>query len=191
MKYLLVVALLLFLSLPLHAQVEGKIFPDMEAETIGDEVLTLPDDTRGKITLVGLAFSKKSEKDLNTWLSPVYNAFLRQKSAGAPSLFARAAYDVNVYFIPMFTGLKVAAAGMAKNKAVENIDKLLHPYILFYRGKLKPYKKALDLNEKKVPYFFVLDGRGKIIYATSGRCNDGKMAHIQNLVDNQSGGTRR
>ena len=191
MKYLLVIATILFLSPQLYAQVERKTFPDMEAETIGDEVLTLPEDIRGKITLVGLAFSKKSEKDLNTWLSPVYNAFLRQKSSNAPSLFASAAYDVNVYFIPMFTGLKVVAAGMAKNKAVENIDKLLHPYILFYKGKLKPYRKALDLSEKNVPYFFVIDEQGEIIYATSGRCNDGKMAHIQNLVDNQSKGTSR
>ncbi|MEO0334725.1 MAG: hypothetical protein AAF223_24130, partial [Bacteroidota bacterium] len=54
------------------SSVINQPFPEMQAETVDDEVINLPKDTKGRITLVGLAYSKKSEKDLNSWMSPVY-----------------------------------------------------------------------------------------------------------------------
>jgi len=84
-----------------HAQVIGKIFPDMEAETIEDNKVKLPDNVKGKYTLLGLAYSKKSEDELNSWFQPVFQKFI-QKNKG---LFEGFGYDVNVYFIPMFTGI--------------------------------------------------------------------------------------
>jgi hypothetical protein len=109
-----------------QAQVIGKIFPIMEAETIEDKKVILPTDTKGKYTLVGLAYSKKSEDDLNGWFSPVYNKFVRK----AEGMLAGMGYDVNVYFVPMFTGVNAAATGTAKKKALKNTDPILLPYIL-------------------------------------------------------------
>ena len=40
------------------------------------KLVDLPNDTKGKYTLLGLAFSKKSEDDLNTWVEPVYWKFI-------------------------------------------------------------------------------------------------------------------
>ncbi|MEL7005255.1 MAG: hypothetical protein AAFN93_21355, partial [Bacteroidota bacterium] len=161
-----------------HAQV-GNQFPDLEAETIDNDPIALPNDTKGKYTLLGLAYSKKSESDLNTWFSPVFNKFIK-KSTG---VFGGFSYDVNVYFVPMFTGVKAAAAGTAKRKAAKNIDPKLLPYILFYKGKLKPYKESLSFSKKDVPYFFVLDENGKIIHATSGAYSDDKMDKIEELLE--------
>ncbi|GAA0892243.1 hypothetical protein GCM10009122_19220 [Fulvivirga kasyanovii] len=161
------------------AQVVGNNFPALEAETVEDAVVNLPEDTKGKYTLLGMAYSKKSEDDLNTWFSPVYNKFIRENAG----LFSSFGYDVNVYFIPMFTGINAAATGTAKNKALKNIDPKLLPYILFYKGKLKPYKEALEFEKKDVPYFFVLDKSGKIIYATSGKYTEDKMSEIEALLE--------
>ena len=83
-----------------YAQV-GKQFPDLSAETVDDDPIVLPNDTKGKYTLLGLAYSKKSEGDLNTWFNPVFNKFIK-KSTG---VFGAFSYDVNVYFVPMFTGV--------------------------------------------------------------------------------------
>ena len=49
------------------AQVTGKMFPDLEAETVEDKKVKLPEATKGKYTLLGLAYSKKSEDELNSW----------------------------------------------------------------------------------------------------------------------------
>ena len=160
-------------------QIIGKSFPDMDAENVEDEAVSLPTDTNGKYTLLGLAYSKKSESDLNTWFSPVFGKFI-QKNEG---IFGGFGYDVNVYFIPMFTGVNATATGTAKKKAAKNIDPQLLPYILFYKGKLKPYKDALAFEKKDVPYFFVLDEKGKVVYATSGAYSESKMDEIEEALE--------
>ena len=163
----------------LHAQVIGNQFPDMEAETIEDKKVLLPDDTKGKYTLLGLAYSKKSEDELNTWFSPVYNKFVRK----AEGMLAGMGYDVNVFFVPMFTGVNAAATGTAKKKALKNVDPLLLPNILFYKGDLKPYKESLDFDKRDTPYFFVLDAEGKIVYATSGAFSQSKLDAIEESIE--------
>jgi hypothetical protein len=162
-----------------HAQVIGKQFPDMEAETVEDKKVNLPGDTKGKYTLLGLAYSKKSEDELNSWFSPVYNKFIKK----ATGMMAGMGYDVNVYFVPMFTGVNAAATGTAKKKALKNVDPQLLPYILFYKGELKTYKEALDFEKRDIPYFFVLDAEGKIVYATSGRFTEDKLDEVEESIE--------
>jgi hypothetical protein len=175
------VAIVFFLTTHAIAwgQVVGKAFPTMTAETVDDKKVLLPESVRGKFTLIGLAYSKKSEDELNSWFQPVFGKFI-QKSKG---LFSGFSYDVNVYFVPMFTGVNAAATGTAKRKAAKNIDPQLLPYVLFYKGELKTYKDALDFEKRDIPYFFVLDPQGKIVYATSGRYDDAKMEAIEEKIE--------
>lgn len=179
MKSLSFVVFGLMLSLAVRAQVTGKMFPDMEAETVEDKRVKLPQETKGKYTLLGLAYSKKSEEELNSWFQPVFEKFI-QKTSGVLAGFS---YDVNVYFVPMFTGVNAAATGTAKRKALKNIDPQLLPYVLFYKGELKPYKDALDFEKKDIPYFFVLDPEGKIVHATSGKYTDAKMDKVESVME--------
>ena len=172
-------AVLMALSFYVDAQVVGKTFPDLQAETVDDRKVNLPQDTKGKFTLLGLAYSKKSEDELNSWFNPVFSSFI-QKTKGLMSGFG---YDVNVYFVPMFTGVNAAATGTAKKKAAKDIDPQLLPYLLFYKGELKPYKEALDFEKKDIPYFFVLNAEGKIVYATSGKYTDEKMEAIEAVIE--------
>jgi len=180
MKRLFLTIVVLALAFDLSAQVVGKMFPGMEAETVEDKKVTLPRDTKGKYTLLGLAYSKKSEDELNSWFSPVFSTFI-QKNTGA--LAQGMDYDVNVYFVPMFTGINAAATGTAKKKAIKNVDPQLLPYILFYKGELKTYKEALDFEKKDIPYFFVLDKDGKIVYATSGKFSEDKLSEIEDHIE--------
>ncbi len=176
---ILLSSLILVFSTSLSAQVIGTVFPAMEAETVDDVKVILPDHVKGKYTLVGLAYSKKSEDELNGWFQPVFTKFI-QKNKG---LFESFGYDVNVYFIPMFTGINAAATGTAKKKAIKNVDPQLLPYLLFYKGELKTYKEALDFEKKDIPYFFVLDKEGKIIYATSGKYTVKKLDEVEEVLE--------
>lgn len=179
---LLALVTLTMLSASAVAQLVGTAFPTIEAETVEDKIITLPEDAQDRITLVAMAYSKKAEKDLNSWLSPLFNTFVQQKVSDG-GLFGSFAYDVDVYIVPMFTGIKAAAEGTAKRKAAKNLDARLIPYVLFYKGKLKPYKKALEFDKKDVPYLFLLDGSGNIVYATSGGYSSKKMSAIEEKVD--------
>jgi hypothetical protein len=168
------------LAIMAEAQIVGKLFPEMVAETVEDKKVNLPLDVKGKYTLLGLAYSKKSEDDLNTWFNPVFTTFI-QKNTGQMAGFN---YDVNVYFIPMFTGINAAATGTAKRKAMKKVDPQLLPYILFYKGELKKYKDELDFEKKDIPYFFILDANGKIVFATNGAYSDAKMESIEAVIEN-------
>lgn len=179
MRFISLSVVLLAFSLTTSAQVIGKIFPDMNAETVEDKIVSLPNDTKGKYTLLGLAYSKKSEDELNGWFEPIFSKFI-QKTTG---LMAGFGYDVNVYFIPMFTGINAAATGTAKRKAIKKVDPQLLPYILFYKGELKHYKDELDFEKKDIPYFFVLDKDGKIIFATSGAYSESKLDQVEEVIE--------
>jgi hypothetical protein len=165
------------------AQVVGSQFPVMNTSTADGIVVDLPSDTNGKFTLLGLAFSKKSEDDLNTWMEPVFWKFIDKPEGKIDQLFGNgSSYDVNAYFVPMFTGIKTAATKTAKRQALKKMDSRLIPSILFYKGKLKPYKESLDFQQKDIPDFFVLDKNGKIVYAASGRYTPEKMAKVEEIV---------
>ncbi|MFN5169947.1 MAG: TlpA family protein disulfide reductase [Cyclobacteriaceae bacterium] len=178
MKALLLCALVGF-SWTCAGQVIGSAFPQMPTETVDDKKVTLPNDTKGKYTLLGLAYSKKAEDELNTWFNPVFNKFIKK----AGGLMEGMGYDVNVYFVPMFTGVNAAATGTAKRKALKNTDPQLLPYILFYKGELKTYKEALDFEKRDTPYFFVLDEQGVIRFATSGAFTEDKLDQVEEAID--------
>ncbi|WP_436516197.1 hypothetical protein [Ekhidna sp. To15] len=171
-------SLLLFVGHHSVGQV-GNTFPDMEAETLTNEFVNLPADISDKYSLIGLAYSKKAEDYLKGWFEPVYNQFIYKNPNPGPFDFS---FDVNTYFIPMFTGAKRPAYKKVMNKLKKTIDKRMQPNVLFYKGTLKEYKDALNFDGKDLPYFYVLDPEGKIVYTTSGRFTQRKMQEITDAV---------
>jgi len=155
-------------------------FPNMEVSNLKDERIFIPQDTKGKFTLLGLAYSKKSEDELVTWFNPVYQTFIHKSSK--PSLFG-GDYDVNTYFIAMFSGVNAAALGSVKKKMRANSDPELEPHLLFYKGEIKSFKQNLKLDRKDTPYFFVLDEDGNIVHSTSGAFTQAKMDAIEEFLD--------
>ncbi len=158
----------------------AKQFPNLDGENLVNGFFSIPSDLNGKYTLIALAFSKKSEKALKTWFQPTYNQFIYKPET--PSLFA-GNYDVNVYFVPMFTGAKRPAYQKSMEKVSETLDPKLHPHVLFYKGTIKEYKNALDFDGKDIPYFYVLDPDGNIIHSTSGIYSERKMQAIVDAVE--------
>ncbi len=141
-----------------------------------DKTVSIPNNTKGKFTLVGMAYSKDAEEDLKTWLNPVYNKFIAKTGMMDMDL------DVNLFFIPMFAGVKTSVAEQAKKKLKSGTDKAFYPHILFYKGELKTYSDALGFDRKDTGYFFVLDRNGKIVYATSGKFKQDKLDEIEDII---------
>ncbi|MDH5608997.1 MAG: mitochondrial ATPase complex subunit ATP10 [Cyclobacteriaceae bacterium] len=163
----------------LAAQV-NQTFPYMEGESLTHSIVNLPKDLAGKYSVLGLAFSKKSEDYLKSWFQPAYSQFIYKPET--PSLFS-GNYDVNVYFVPMFTGAKRPAYEKVMENVSKTIDERLLPYVLFYQGSMKEYRDALGFDGKEIPYFYVLDPAGKIIYTTSGMYTDEKMQEILDVLE--------
>lgn len=178
MKYIL--STLLAMSFTWASAQVGDVFPLMEGESLRYDTINIPADLNGKYSLIALAFSKKSEEDLGSWFNPMYNQFLVEPD---PNAFFSFEYDINLYIIPMFTGAKRAAYKGTMRKVQETVAPELQPYVLFYKGTLKDYKQALNFDGKDLPYFYVLDPEGKIIYTTSGKYSRTKMQEIVDILE--------
>ena len=166
---------LLYTSFITKAQI-GIQFPEIIVKTLDDREVNVPKDIKGKHAFIAVAFKRKAEADMTSWLPHVYYKFIAKTG-----MFDKL-YDVNVYIIPMFSGTKKEVAELAKKKLKKETDETLFPYVLFYKGKLKKYTDALGIKDKKLPYFFLLDKNGKIIYHTSGRWTYKKMEKIEDLL---------
>lgn len=150
----------------------GLVFPTLNGETLHKKNITIPDDVKGKYTLLGLAYSQKAEDDLKTWYIPAYNKFI------AKTGMMDDMYDVNIYFVPMFSGAKKVAKPKAMKELEKKSDSKIHPYVLFYAGDLSPYRDQLKMNSKSEPYFYLLDSAGRIVWTVSG---DFKQEYFDNL----------
>jgi hypothetical protein len=165
------------------AEVVGTMFPQMTCENYNGKEINLPTDTKGKYTLLAMAFSTAAENDLKTWINPIYNKFIVKVDASEADVFdVHIDYDVNLYFIPMFTGFNKLASSQSKDKIKSKTDKELYPYLLFYDGG-KTYNEELDFKKRDVPYFFVLDKTGKVAYTTSGKYDDKKLEKILDIIE--------
>jgi hypothetical protein len=162
----------------LHSQTDliGKEFLEITGETLLDDLISIPTNTMGKYTIIGMAYSRDAESDLKTWLNPVYNKFIAKTGMFDMDI------EVNLFFIPMFTGTNIPIAGQAKKKLKEDTDKAFYPHIVFYKGELKTYKKELEFDKKDTGYFFLLDPDGKIAYATSGKFHQKKLDEIDKIL---------
>lgn len=160
-KWLVLGAILCLGFLP-----SGRPFPNMQLKTLDGKVKTFPNDLKGKFALIGMAYSIKAQEDLYTWIDP------------AGSLAANPLIPVNLYFIPMTGEIKNLSQEKIMNKIKSNLDKSLHPHVLIYQEDPSPYIKSLDMKDKNIPYFFVVDPNGKITYVTSGRYTEAKMDMI-------------
>ena len=95
------IVLSLLLPISIFAQ-NGKKFPSIEGETLKDKKVVLPQDTKGKFTLIAVAYSKKSDDLLKGWYSPMYRTFVEPPEV---AFIPTDDYDVNMYFVALLKGI--------------------------------------------------------------------------------------
>jgi hypothetical protein len=162
------------LALNFNAQ-KGKTFPTVIGISLTEQSMSLP-IKNGKYSIVAIAFNKAAEDELKRWLNPLYDVFMN-KDKGKNSMST--VHDVNFFFVPLIGGLK-----MVSNKFKETTDKAFWPYIMDTdKWDIKVQQKSLDIEDGKVPYFFVLDKDGKIIEMQSGKFSDDKVDVLEEAVE--------
>jgi hypothetical protein len=171
MKRAVIFCSIFFAANSMFAQV-GKQFPEMQGELLDGKTLTLP-TTTGKKTLVGLAYSSKAEDALKSWYQPMHDKFIAKKGMFDDQI------DIETYFVAMYIGLKQTAYEATIKKLKESNRKDLYGHLLFYKGELEPYENTLKLEDKSLPYFFLLDEKGKIIHVMSGNFTEKKLEQLE------------
>lgn len=165
--------LLLHLPLLLAAQ---QPFPLISGETVAGRTVTLPIEKGKAHTIVGLAYGKGAGPVMEDWYEPAYLRFVKKHG-----LFA-AAYEAEVYFVPLFVGANKAAYEPSMRKFRKSASPEIVDLVLFAKAELEPLQAALGLKDKDVPYFFVLDAEGNILYRTEGRFTEAKLEAIEEVL---------
>lgn len=168
--------LLAFVCVMLQAQAQTKAFPPLAGETAKGVAIELPRTGGAKWTLVGIAYSQKASPILEEWYEPAYLRFVAKHGLFAGS------YDVDVFFVPLFAGLNKATYEPSMKKFRKSASPEIIDHVLFSKSELEPLKNALGMNEKDVPYFFLVDRSGHIVYRTEGRFTDDKLEAIEDLL---------
>jgi hypothetical protein len=162
---------------------KGKMFPEMEAVTFDKKQLKLPADVKGKFTIIGMCFNKDAEGDLQTWLNPLYNAYVVKHEGGNAAFGAPEQADIYFYLMPKFSLLNQITQGTSQDKIKSQTDKAFWANCMFYLAGLKEYKAALEVEKTDQPFIYVLDKEGKIVHVEKGVCNEKKLSAIDDVVN--------
>jgi hypothetical protein len=163
------------LSNVLPAQ-KGARFPQVTGETASGKRTTLPLEGTGRHTVLGLAMSRKAEPLLEEWFEPAYLRFVAKHG-----LFANA-YQADVRFVPLFTGLDKAAYEPTLKKFRKSATPEVVDLVVFVKADLATIQDALGIKDKDVPWFFVLDDRGTVLNAVSGKFTDAKLQALEDVL---------
>lgn len=167
--------LLLIFSLPIL--VLAQTITDINGITAENKQIKIPQDLKGKYSLLCFASSLKAQADLESWLDPIYQKFI------AKTGLMDFAYDLNLFFIPIVTTSNPAFANSMKKKLKENTQTDLLPNILFCQGNEEEILKKLNMLKSDIPHFILLDKNANIIYRTSGKYTEEKFDAIDELIE--------
>jgi hypothetical protein len=178
MKNLLHITPLLFLLFFTSSMKTDNTFPHLECTDLHSKEVVLPTDIKGKYSILVLAASQKAESDLQSWMLPLFNDFIADNSK---NMFAREVYDVNTYFVPVFSGVAKATANNIKKKMLRGLDPLLQSHVLIYKGSANKLFQTLDLNKKQA-VLLILTKKGAIVQKISGGYTEEKMEQITEAI---------
>lgn len=176
MKIKLLAIITFCFTFSIYAQ-KGDNFPTINVLDLNENEIQIPNDTKGKFTLIGVAFSEDAQQDLYSWSQPVFSEFMDENNLSS------LVYDPNVKLILMFTGVNRAVFNKAKKQITEGTDESLKDNVVLYNGKMEDYRKTLNMKDRKKPYFFVLDKEGKIIYTAEGKYSRKVLEEVGNLIE--------
>jgi len=133
----------------------GTKFAQISSETLAGTTIVLPDDARGKITLITIAFKHGTQEQLDSWLTPFSEAF------GTRSGFT-------FYEIPMLTADVKPFAFRIDAGMRSGIPEEKHKNVMTYYGDYTEYKRLLHIDDDTLGYAFLLDQEGIIRWHGEG-----------------------
>ena len=148
----------------------GKKFPKVTAETLEGTKETVPDDARGKVTLVTVAFLREIQSQLDSWLNPFYEKFGTRD-------------DIMFYEVPMISSgykfMKFIIDGGMRG----GLPKFKHKHVVTMYGDVEKYKKELDL-DPRYGYAFLLDKEGIIRWQGQGNATKETLDQLFSMAEN-------
>jgi hypothetical protein len=148
--------LLLALASTLGAQAPAR-FPEVRSETLEGKNVTLPRDFAGRRNILFIAFERKQQDDVDTWVP-----FVKQTLASHA--------DVDYYELPTIKKM-IGLMKWTINKGMAGgiADKTAREHTLTLYLDKAPFKQALGITDERVIHILVVDREGVVLWRTTGR----------------------
>jgi hypothetical protein len=149
----------------------AEVFPPLKASNLEKTELSLPSAFEGKVNLVLIAFERRQQKDVDTWLAALPDI---QKSH--PGL--------EYYELPTIKRMGALMRWFIDNGMRGGIpDKKQRARTITLYIDKEPFKKALNIPSEDTIYALLLDKAGQVIWRESGRYDAGKGKSLEDILN--------
>ena len=147
----------------------GKKFPTIRAESLSGKEVTLPDDISSETALIGIAFVRKAQLMLDSWLEP----------------FEDVCKGESIYEVPMIEGAfwKIFS-GFIDGGMRAGIPEDKHDNVMTFYGNASEIRKELDMDDKSLGYVFLLDDDGIIQFSGKGYAEEKELEKMMSKIRN-------
>ena len=143
----------------------GMEFPELKAETLSGIDMKYPDDVKGKVTLILMAFKRETQRKIDSWLGPFSKTFENDTT-------------VNFFEIPMLAGAWKLMSPIIDGGMRSGIPKQKHGNVTTYYGNVNKYCELLGIEDKSDGYVFLLDKNGVIQWISKGFATEEKLKEL-------------
>jgi hypothetical protein len=143
------------------------LFPPLSSHALSGEKVTLPEDCRGYVTLIAIAFERGAQGMIESWFEPFWQDF-----GDTP--------QVRFYEIPMIgSSYWKLMSGWIDSGMRSGIPPAKHPFVVTYYGDLFPYRRDLGMDDPALAYLFLLDAEGRIRWRAKGYAGEEDLAGMR------------
>ncbi len=149
-----------------------QAFPAIQAKNLEGKQVAIPDDAKDKVTLVAVAFLRKSQGQLDSWLNPFYEKFGKRD-------------DFMFYEVPMIAKGYIFMKPIIDNGMRGGLPQLKHKHVVTFFGDVNKYSKILNI-DPKFGHVFLLDKEGKIRWQNKGYSEKDALEEMFGLAEKLS-----
>ncbi len=132
-------------------------FPRIKVETLSGNELLLPEDTQGKMVLIGVAFVREAQGMLDSWMD----------------YFHHLCSENEVYELPIIeSSFWKIFSGFIDGGMRSGIPKEKHDFVGTHYGDASDFVEALGIKDRKHGYVFLVDEEGYIRFRGEGYMDD-------------------
>lgn len=147
----------------------GMTFPELKAETLSGIDMKYPDDVKGKITLILIAFQRETQQKIDSWLRPFSKTFENDAT-------------INFFEIPMLAGAWKLMSPIIDGGMRSGIPKQKHGNVTTFYGNVNKYCELLGIEDKSDGYVFLLDQNGVIQWRSNGFATEKKVRELFDMI---------
>ena len=152
---------------------KDSYFPQLTAKTLAGSKINLPNDIKGKLTLLVLAFDdhgeyKEVSSQADTW-TKFWEENLKQKGIG-------------FYEIPMMSRKYIWVSWFINGGMRGGIPKEKHGNVACFYGDKEKYLKLFGITELRKAHVFLIDKNGKILMYQKGLATETARDNFRRFI---------